>query len=72
MPIAISGDYKALSDTARDFLAKNRALAINREMLEAEGEGDLSSGMIWCPSVGSGCISPKSTAAQGSASPSLP
>ncbi len=35
MPIAISEDHRALSDTVRDFLAKNRSVAVNRELLEA-------------------------------------
>jgi alkylation response protein AidB-like acyl-CoA dehydrogenase len=38
MPIAISEDHKALADTAGDFLAKHRALAANRELLEAPAE----------------------------------
>ena len=39
MPIAISEDHKALADTVSDFLAKNRALAANRDLLEAEAQG---------------------------------
>ena len=39
MPIAISDDHKALAETVSDFLAKNRSLAANRELLEAESEG---------------------------------
>ncbi len=35
MPIAISEDHRALADTAGDFLAKHRALAANRALLEA-------------------------------------
>ncbi|HET6963508.1 MAG TPA: acyl-CoA dehydrogenase [Acidimicrobiales bacterium] len=38
MPIAISEDHKALADTVGDFLAKNRALAANRDLLEAASE----------------------------------
>ncbi|HMC40273.1 MAG TPA: acyl-CoA dehydrogenase [Acidimicrobiales bacterium] len=38
MPLAISDDHKALADTVADFLAKHRALAANRELLEAPSE----------------------------------
>jgi alkylation response protein AidB-like acyl-CoA dehydrogenase len=38
MPIAISEDHKALADTVSDFLAKNHALAANRELLETESD----------------------------------
>jgi alkylation response protein AidB-like acyl-CoA dehydrogenase len=35
MPIAISEDHRTLADTVADFLVKNRALAANRELLDA-------------------------------------
>jgi alkylation response protein AidB-like acyl-CoA dehydrogenase len=38
MSIAISDDHRALSDTVADFLAKNNALAANRELLDAPSE----------------------------------
>jgi alkylation response protein AidB-like acyl-CoA dehydrogenase len=38
MPLAISDDHKALADTAADFLAKNRTVAANRDLLDAESE----------------------------------
>ena len=39
MSIAISDDHRALAGTVSDFLAKNHALAANRELLEAPEEG---------------------------------